>query len=177
MHVKLRYPAIISLLSLIMQMHLASAQSEHCWEKTRETEALTADDYIKEKDCVKKTLRWLCNTPLGMEIQQRSYANAYVMEWIAGTPLFTLEIETRYLYFINEHPELLYSFIHGMAYYKLDHPEEKDRLKLYSEGYKVVAQLASQSKELSKSSVLKPLLKAARKKAIRDYTQTVLSQN
>jgi hypothetical protein len=161
---------------MLLQTNICLSQKARCWE-TAQQEVLTSEDYLKDKECVKKTLRWLCTTPLGVEVQQRSYANAYVMEWIAGTPMFTLELETKYLLFIDEHPELLYSFIHGMASYKLEHVDEKNPVKLYSEGFKIVASLASQSKELSKSSVLKPLLKAARKKTIREYTQTVLSQN
>lgn len=173
----MKYPVVISLLCVLLQANICFAQNTRCWETVQEVEALTLEDYIKDKDCFKKTLRWLCTTPLGEDVKLRSYANAYVMEWIAGTPLFTLELETKYLSFIDEHPELLYSFIHGMASYKLEHVDENNQVKLYSEGFKVVANLASQSKELSKSSALKPLLKAARKRTIREYTQTVLAQN
>lgn len=165
----------IIFISCFFQAPSAWSQVGRCPQLPQDYVWEVAADYEKDRDLVKKTLRWLCVTPLGADIQQRSVANAFVMEWLAGTPSFTIEIKSDYLQFTQEHPELLFTFIHGVGYYMMDHPEEKAELKLYNEGFKVVANLAAQSKELSKSSSLKPLLKAARKNTIRDYTKQILA--
>jgi len=164
----------IALLVCILNAQSSFAQPGRCPKFSEEYVWETPEDYENDREQVKKTLRWLCVTPIGIDIQQRSIANAYVLEWLAGTPSFTIDIKTDYLSFVGEHPELLYTFIHAVGYYKMDHPEENSELKLYSEGFKVVANLSAQSKELSKSSLLKPLLKAARRNAIRDYTKEIL---
>jgi hypothetical protein len=128
-----------------------------------------ANDYEKDRDLVKKTLRWLCQTPLGEDVKQRSLANAFVLEWLAGAPNLTISVEQKWLPFLDKHEELLFVFIHGVALYKMDHPNESDEDKLYVEGYKAVVELALQSKELSHSKALHPLLKAAKKSKIKQY--------
>ncbi len=150
------------------------AQPGRCPQLPKTYEWNAKEDYRKDREIVKKTLRWLCNNPLGVDIQTRSVANAFVLEWLAGTPDMTLDIQTRYLPFVQDHPELLYSFIHGAAYYKMNHPESTT-LKLYMAGFETVARLAGQSKELKKSSSLRPLLKAARKNQLREFTRTTLA--
>jgi len=134
----------------------------------------SADDYKKDYDLVKKTLKWLCNTPLGIDVQQRSIANAFVLEWLAGSPQIQVEIETKKLTFYSQYPDLMFSFIHGVALHKMEKPTVQDELSLYSAGYATVASLASQSEELSKSGELKPLLKALKKNRIKEFTQLAL---
>ncbi len=147
-----------------------------CPELPEKYEWNTAEDYANDKDLVKKTLRWLCNTPLGVEVQKRSVANAFVLEWLAGTPELTMNVDTRVLPFETDHPELLYTFMHGMALYMLEHPKETDQIKLHTQGLKVVAELALSSKELSKSRSLKRLLRADRKNKLREYTKELLEE-
>ncbi len=134
-------------------------------------------DYAKDEELVKKTLRWLCLTPLGVDVQQRSIANAYVMEWLAGAPQIRINVTTTRLPFYNQHPELLFPFIHGIALFKMNKPGVTDDLTLYVEGMDVVASLSQQSKELSKSKVLKPLLKAYKKKRMKEYVKQILEEH
>lgn len=130
----------------------------------------SAADYGKDFELVKKTLKWLCNTPLGIDVQQRSVANAYVMEWIAGSPDIRVEVETKKIAFYESHPELFFSFLHGIALLKMEKKPPTDELTLYTKGYETVAVLASQSEELSRAPELKPLLKALRKNKLKEYT-------
>ncbi len=132
------------------------------------------DDYAKDKQLVTKTLRWLCVTPLGIEVQQRSIANAFVLEWLAGTDEFKLIVDSKVLPFQTEHPELLFTLLHGMALYMIDHPKENNTIKLHTEGLKVVANLATQSKELSKSRSMKKLIHAAKRNKLKAYTEKIL---
>lgn len=171
----MRYALII--LSLVfLPEDILHAQVGKCPQLPLTYDWVTPADYEKDTELVKQTLRWLCRTPLRAELQKQSLANAYVMEWLAGTPSITLEVETKYLPFVEDHPELLFTFIHGMAYYCLNHPETKNQVRLYLEGFKVVANLAAQSKELSKSPSLKSLLKAAKKNVLKEYTMEIIEK-
>ncbi len=136
----------------------------------------TANDYAKDEDLIKKTLVWLCNTPLGHDVQQRSKANAYVLEWLAGSPTVKLDVKTTGMPFIEQHPELLFPLIHGMALYVMQHPKEKDTLVLHTEGLKVAARLAEQSKELNKSADVKRLVRKAKAGKLKEYCAELLAQ-
>jgi|688.fasta_scaffold04126_14 hypothetical protein len=136
----------------------------------------TAEDYKKDLDLVKKTIKWLCITPFGIEVQQRSIANAFVMEWLAGSPQIRIEIETENLTFYEKFPDLMFSFIHGVAWMMLEKPTALEELIIYGAGYETVASLVSQSEELSKKGELRPLLRAFKKNHIREYTKEALRQ-
>lgn len=131
----------------------------------------TSEEYLADQPRVKEVLKWLCTQPLGLEIQKRSLANAYVMEWITGTPSLRLEVNSEAFLFIDQYPELLFSLIQGMAYYAIGHPDEKDIAKLHVEALEVVAEHAEQSEELSKDGDLKKLIRANRKKQLKAYYQ------
>jgi len=152
------------------------AQEGHCPKLPVQYAWETGADYEKDRDLVKKTLRWLCQTPLAVDVQQRSLANAFVLEWLTGVPSVTIEIKTENLPFYKSNPDLLFTFIHGMALYKMDHEDEKNEVTLYCKGFETVSSLALQSKELSKEHDLKPLLKATRKQKLREYVKELLQK-
>jgi hypothetical protein len=133
----------------------------------------TEKDYKKDEDLVKKTLRWLCATPYSVDVEQRSLANVFVLEWIAGSPDILVEVKTDYLPFYLDHPDLLYTFIHAVALFKIEKPGIKDEPTLYKEGFNVIAELAVQSKELSHSHALRPLLKAHKKSKMKEYVKSI----
>lgn len=169
----LKLQNIILTTSLLLCAFVAHAQEGRC-PKLPEVYAWNSEkEYQKDADLVKKTLKWLCVTPLGIDIEQRSLANAFVLEWIAGSPEILVEVKTDFLPFYSEHPELLFTFIHGVSLFKIDKPGILDELTLYKEGFDVVAELSMQSKDLSHSHVMKPLLKAYKKKKMKEYVKEI----
>lgn len=169
----MKYGLLIILL-LTYTATTVTAQEGRC-PKIPSAYSWSADeDYSKDEDLIKKTIKWLCVTPLGVDVQQRSLANAYVMEWLAGAPQIKINITTAHLPFYEAHPDLLFPFLHGIALFKMNKPGITDQLTLYTEGMDVVASLTQQSKELSKSKVLKPLLKAYKKKRMKEYVKQIL---
>jgi len=146
----------------------ADAQST-CPEIPKQYGWNTPQEYAADEARVKEVLKWLCSQPLGLDIQKRSLANAYVMEWITGTPSLRLEVNSEAFPFIDQHPELLFSLIQGMAYYAMGHPEEKNAVKLHAEALETVAHHAELSEELSKDGDLKRLMRANRKRQLKEF--------
>jgi hypothetical protein len=137
---------------------------------------LTGQDYQQDQERVIEVLKWLCKTPMGEEVKQRSVANAYVMEWLAGTPNLRLELDISPFSLFENYPELLFPFVHGAALYALQRPTQVNTAKLHAEGFEVVAQLAQQSEILSKEAEVKKLIKAYRKKTLEDFYSTALEE-
>jgi hypothetical protein len=131
-----------------------------------------ASAYAKDRENVKECLRWLCKSAYGADIKCRSEVNVYVLQWLAGTPEITVELKSEYIPQTEVYQEeIMYSMLHGMAYYLLDHKDEKDELKLHMKGLEVVAKLAEQSEELSKDKNIKALLRAYRKGKLMEYAK------
>jgi hypothetical protein len=137
----------------------------------------SAEEYQKDAELVKKTLRWLTMAPLNVDLAVRSEANLFVLRWLSGTPDYRVDIQTSMLPFLEDHPELLDSFMHGVALGYLTKGQDIGLLDAYAAGFQSVAQIAAQSKTMSKSRALKPLLRAARNQQLKEYTQKVIQKN
>ncbi len=137
----------------------------------------TQEEYRASKDDIEKCLKWLCTTPYGLEVVKRSEINAYVMTWIAGNPEINVNLDAKYFPFLQENQELLFTMIHAMAYYQLNHPNEKSQDKIYLKGLETICVLANQSEELKKAKYLKALLKADKKKELKAYLEELLSKS
>lgn len=165
MRITLRH--IIACIAMIFNVSLFAQLPEI----PSEYEWTAAEDYKISQDHVEKCLKWLCTSPLGEHVALRSETNAYVMLWLSGTPDFTLHIDSEKLFFLDSHPELLYTYIHGYAYYLLSHRNALSNEKADLEGYKVVCELALRSDELSKDRSLRQLLKAYKKGELKVFIQ------
>jgi len=135
----------------------------------------TPAGYSASKDSIEKVLRWLCNTPLNVQILQRSEANACVLIWLAGTSEVTVNVDTRSLPFLELDEELLFPVVHGMTLYQLNHPKECDLIKLHAKGLENLAYLALQSEALRSEKMLKPLFRAHRRGELNEYVKSNLS--
>lgn len=136
----------------------------------------SASAYKKETESIKRALRWLCCSPLQNELALRSQANAYVLEWLAGTPTLKLNLETKNLNFLDEYPELLFSFIHGAMLYCLEQPKQNDIALVYLSGYEAVIHLAKLDKTMRKSECIKTLKRLQKKKQLKQFIEALMSQ-
>jgi hypothetical protein len=162
------------LLACLVSLNLAA---QKCPEIKNTEGWADASAYAKDRENVKDCLRWLCKTAYGADIKCRSEVNVYVLQWLAGTPEFTVSLKSEYIPQTEIYEEeIMYSMLHGMAYYLLDHKEEKDELKLHVKGLEVVAKLAEQSEELSKDKNMKALIKAHRKDKMVEYANALKSK-
>lgn len=160
--------AITVLLISTVQWNTVAAQlpeipAEYGWE--------THEEYRASQSHVEKCLKWLCNSPLGDHVALRSETNAYVMLWLAGTPDYTITVNSSELSFIEDHPELLYSFIHGYASYQMNHKNSATHEKATLEGYKVVCELVLRSEVLMKDRALKPMIKAYKRGELKKFIE------
>jgi hypothetical protein len=147
-----------------------SLNAQKCPEIKNNEGWADASAYAKDRDNVKECLRWLCKSPYGADIKCRSEVNVYVLQWLAGTPEITVSLLSDYIPETEVYQEeIMYTMLHGMAFYLLDHKEEKDELKLHLKGLEVVAKLAEQSEELLKDKNMKALIKAYHKGKLAEY--------
>ena len=166
--------SILIILLAVLHSAILFGQPGQCPDLPEKYGWRVAEDYSKDRELVKKTLRWLCITPLSEDIRDRALANAFVLEWLAGTPEITMNVRTKVLDFPSEHPELILTFMHGMAYYAMSHPKENNEVKMYEAGIKTVVELAGQSKDLSKLTRIKEFERMMKKGKLTSYLKIEL---
>jgi len=133
------------------------------WESLR--------DYKKDEDLIVRTLQWLCKTPINNEIEYRSSASLFVMEWIAGSPRIKIEIASNVLPFYETYPDLLFPYIQGLALKKLSKPACSNELEAMIGGFNVLGFMIDTDPSLRKEKVLRPILKAYRKNKMLSFVE------
>jgi hypothetical protein len=165
----MRFIATLSLCLFTMRIH---AQECRCPDIPTENTWTTAAQYKRDLENVKKILQWLICCPLESEITRRSEANAFVLEWISGSPWVHVEVNSSDLPFTNDFPDLLFTYIHGYALKALE-TKQKQSHDVYCEaGYNAVAQL-THTDTFKKNERIEELHKAVKRNRLTDYMISV----
>ena len=110
----------IAVLVLILSSAKLSAQfADAPAFKLHEWTSLNAFDAAQ--DTVQAVSKWLCETPISWQYERRSSANVYVLNWMTGHPSKKWELSTDCFGPLDDHLELLYSFLHANLYFTLVH--------------------------------------------------------
>ena len=156
---------------------LGMSQPQKCPKIPDSYQWNSARDYKREEELVYRTLTWLNATPLRSELEARSKASSFVMEWICGSPRIKLSIKTENLPFYSEYPDLLFPFIQGMAQCKLAKTNDCDELQSMVSGFSTVAFMIQSDSELKKAKPLQPIIKAHKKGKMQAYVESILSKS
>lgn len=89
-------------------------------------ELKTPEDYKNTESDVLQSINWLENTSLNEHPEKRKAANAFVMQWISGTPSFSVGLMGFQMKLVEKNPQLLMSFMGGWTRFVLENPSEKD---------------------------------------------------
>lgn len=128
-----------------------------------------AAEFEQYTDLVKNSLRWLISNDLDECPEKREELSAFVLVWLSGTPDWNFELNTSVTPFLDDHPDLLFLMIHGMAYFQMTHPQEKDLKKLHSEALSIVCKQSLRVKCIKPSSELKAAQKSWKKGKMGEY--------
>jgi len=135
------------------------------WESSR--------DYKRDEEQIIRTLQWLCRTPINSEVENRSTANLYVMEWIAGSPRIKIEIDSQQLPFYQAYPDLLFAYVQGIALKKLAKQSNDDEQQAVVGGFNTVGYMIATDPVLRKEVALHPLLKAYKKNKMLAFVEAL----
>lgn len=139
------------------------------WESIR--------DYKKDEDLIVRTLQWLCKNPVNNEIEYRSKASLFVMEWIAGSPRIKIEIKSNALPFYEAYPDLLFPYIQGLALKKLSKPTCNNELEAMVSGFNTIGFMIDSDPLLRKEKALHSLLKAYKKNKMQSFVEKLNDSN
>lgn len=166
----------IALVVLLLTSQKGIGQYANCPPIPEKYAWIEEKEYVQDREQIIRVLKWLCSSPPGWQLKQRSLANAYVLEWLAGTPEFSLVVNSELVPSLGKFPDLLNTMMHGMALYKLEHPDVNDTIKLHTEGLAVIAELAVQSKELSTDREIRKIIKAHKRHKLKAWVKTKLNE-
>ena len=132
------------------------------------------EDYAQYEPLVIESLEWLLKNPIDQDLEKRTELNAFVMIWLSGSPNIEMQINSTWLKFTEENEELFFTFLQGMALHQLEHPKEKDLVRLHAQGLNAVARQVIECQGCVKSNkALKKLIKAYKKGKMMSYVEEI----
>lgn len=108
------------------------------FEVPQQYEFRSKEDYSRYHQQIIKAAGWLENTPLNQEEEKRRQVNAFVFQWLSGSPEVSVEVQEYVNTFSEKNPQLVLVFLGGWARYQLQNPGEPDKVKFHTAGMESV---------------------------------------
>lgn len=132
-------------------------------------------DYINQEQQVLSAINWLMSTPVSEQQDKRKAVNAYLMQWMTGTPNVTIEISQAVVPFM-ECADCLMAFLSGWTKYSLENEYSKDRVAGALAGVThTIAFYELNKKALGRNAELEKLIKKQKKGELESHIQSVLN--
>ena len=158
-----------NLLWLLLAINSGTLMSQfpHC-PKFHVHEWKTEAEFNSARDSVKHISKWLNDTPLSWEYEQRTKANLYVLTWLTQHPTMKWQWSTRCFGPLEDHLDLMYAFLHASLYFSLTREKvSDDQREIFV--MQSMAKKIEQSKKYDELSDWKDLVKAVRRNKEAEY--------
>jgi len=109
----------ITLLLLVGQMTFAQN-----FEIPKNVHLEKTSDYAKYETTVVDGINWLERTHVKEQLDKREKTSAFVLQWIMGTPSFSIGLQTFQVKLTKKNPELMLSFLGGWTKFAIENPSE-----------------------------------------------------
>ncbi len=132
----------VTILFLISQITLAQN-----FELPQNIQLKNKSDYAKYKNPIVNAINWLENTPIKEQTAKRTKVKNFVMQWIMGTPMVSIGLQSFQMELTKKNPELLTSFLGGWTKFELENPSEKNNtIKANLAGFKSLMKVYANNK-------------------------------
>lgn len=161
---------IILLLFLFLNVGLIAQEFEVPVNISFDSEA----DYANYEQEVIKAIEWSFSTPVSEQQGKRKAVNAFLMQWMTGSPTVTLEISQAIVPFMDC-PDCLMAFLNGWTKYSLENDYSKDRLTGVMAGtYHTIAFYERNKKELGRNPEIEKLIRKQKKGELESHIKSIL---
>jgi hypothetical protein len=132
-------------------------------------------EYEKMEPSILKCIEFLNTTPLSINAENHTTANAYFMLWLTGTKKVNVVVDGYVLNYAEKNPELLMAFMVGWSKLALE-KGEKDNFKLALAGMiNLVSRYKNNVPFFKKDKKLKKLLEISEKGEMENWLKEYLN--
>ncbi|MBW7870488.1 MAG: hypothetical protein H3C39_05435 [Flavobacteriia bacterium] len=133
----------------------------------------TADDYKNTEPQVIKAVDWLVNTPVSQNPEKRAAVNAFLLQWLSGSPSVSIVVATGVA--PMDCGDCLMVFMGGWAKYSLNNNYSSDKIECATAGVETAIEFYEKNKSaLGKNSDMEKLIKQKNKGKLKEYLQSKL---
>ncbi|WP_117884522.1 hypothetical protein [Aureibaculum luteum] len=131
----------------------------------------TEEDFKQNESLVLASIEWIQNTPLDQEKAKRKQINAFLMQWMSGSPTVSIKLVQGLVPL--ECAECLMSFMSGWTKYSLVNNYSKDDEKCTLKGVEsTIAFYEKNKSELGKNADIEKLIKRKNKGKLEKFVKS-----
>ncbi len=126
-------------------------------------------DYATFESSIIEASKWLEATRIGQEADKRTTVNAFVLQWIEGSPTVTIELGKLALSVSENNPDLLVVLIAGYARYVLENSYSKDQAKAYTAAIKSVVNCYQLGGDLKRNKLIEKVIEKDKEQKLEEW--------
>lgn len=172
MHImkKLR-SVLITLSSIILSWHSLHAQST--FEVPQNVEFKSKEDYTKYESAVIEAAKWLETTDLDKEIAKRQQINAFIVQWVSGTPTVTMDLTPKLQKIYGDNTELLAIYLSAYARNYIENAGSATKISATKAALISMMNVYKKGIAVSKSKEMEKLIKLTGENKLDDYAAKI----
>lgn len=127
------------------------------------------EDYTKAEPLFQQVTVWLNETDIDKQEDLRKRANAFILQWVMGSPTVNVGMGNNLVDLFNKNPQLLPIYIANNASFCISNKENKDVLEAAKAGLLAVVKVYRKGTGIKKTKALDKLVTAADEDKLDDY--------
>lgn len=132
----------------------------------------TKEDYAQYEGDIIRGVDWLIKTPVDSEKEKRSEVNAFLLQWLTGSPNVMIEITQEVATFMDC-SDCLMIFMGGWAKYSLENNDYADKIKGNLAGIESLIEFYNGNKKaLGNNNVIEKYVKLKDKGKLEKYIKS-----
>lgn len=138
----------------------------------KQQELKTKEDYAKYEQDVINGYNWLMKTPIDLEPTKRKELNAFLMQWMTGSPNVSIELSQKIVTYMDC-GECLMMFMGGWTKYALESKDFKNKVKGNLAGTESVIKFyLLNKKSLGKNTAIEKFIKLKEENKLEEYIKS-----
>lgn len=158
---------IFFLFLILVSIKPVRAQTK--FDVPRNVELKSTDDYAKYESAIINAAKWLEETDLNLETAKRQQVNAFVLQWISGSPTVVVSINEQLGKIYGKNVQLLGIFLASYARNYLENGKNASPFSATKAGLMSMMNVYKKGIEITKSKEMEKLIKLAENNQLDDY--------
>ena len=130
----------------------------------------TKEDYEMYETAFINGAKWLVETPVDKEVEQRMEINSFLLQWMTGSPYVSIAIEEAIVPYVGDCADCLMVFMSGWTRYALETKDYDNKFKGTLVGTeRVIEFYQSNKRALGKIKAIDNFIKLKKKRKLEDY--------
>lgn len=160
------------LLSFVWSLSIIlSANAQTSFELPDNIELKVKEDYAKYEPSIIAAAKWIEETDLDKEVAKRKRVNAFIVQWVTGSPTVSVSISERLGKIYGNNAELLVIYIASYSRHYIENKTSASAFSATKAGLTSIMNVYKKKINISKSKEMEKIIKLNEENKLDAYIQ------